>query len=98
MESRIQGSNAAAGPGHGAKGRRAPKVHHHAQGVPVRIVHLHGIISGKDHRGLAALDAGLLARLVARLSGDGAADRIVSLEVFSRADFEESLAIMERLA
>jgi sugar phosphate isomerase/epimerase len=62
-----------------------------------RIVHLHGVVGGKDHRGLAAFDPGLLARLVARLSNEGAAERIVSLEVFNQADFEESLAIMRRL-
>jgi sugar phosphate isomerase/epimerase len=61
-----------------------------------RIVHLHGIIGGRDHRGLAGLDPELLARLVTRLSGAGAANRIVTLEVFSREDFEESMAIMRR--
>ncbi len=61
-----------------------------------RIVHLHGIVDGRDHRGLSGLDPELLARLVERLSGEGAGDRIVSLEVFSRPDFEESTAILER--
>jgi len=63
-----------------------------------RIVHLHGVVDGRDHRGLAGLEPGMLARMVERLSGRGAADRIVSLEVFSRADLDESLAIMEGLA
>jgi sugar phosphate isomerase/epimerase len=61
-----------------------------------RIVHLHGIVDGRDHADLGGLDPELLARLLTRLSGAGAADRIVTIEVFSQADFEKSLAVLER--
>jgi len=64
-----------------------------------RVAHLHGILNGRDHCDLAGLSDGLLSRLVARLaSGAGARDRVVTIEVFSLADLEKSLAVMQGLS
>jgi adenosylcobalamin phosphodiesterase len=58
-----------------------------------RVMHLHGIVDGKDHRGAGALGPQTLGLLRRRLA-DGA-ERVVTLEVFSREDFEDSLVALE---
>jgi len=60
-----------------------------------RVVHLHGIVDGKDHRDVGALDPALLAALMERLADEGAPERVVTLEVFSRPDFEASLSALK---
>jgi hypothetical protein len=59
-----------------------------------RVLHLHGIIAGADHRDLTGLAPADLAALLHAASGPGAAERVVTLEVFSRADFEKSLEVL----
>jgi sugar phosphate isomerase/epimerase len=60
-----------------------------------RIVHLHGIVDGRDHADLGGMDRGLLTHLIVQFACAGAADRIVTLEVFSQADLEKSLAVLD---
>ena len=60
-----------------------------------RVVHLHGIREGKDHRDIGGLPEELLRTLLARLRGDAERERVVTLEVFDRADFEASMRILE---
>ncbi|MBM3497087.1 MAG: sugar phosphate isomerase/epimerase [Armatimonadetes bacterium] len=60
-----------------------------------RVVHLHGLREGQDHRDLGGLPEGLLSLLLTRLASDPLPERVVTLEVFNRADFEASLAILE---
>ncbi|MDI9556071.1 MAG: cobamide remodeling phosphodiesterase CbiR [Pseudomonadota bacterium] len=62
-------------------------------GKRVRVVHLHGVRDGRDHRGLAGPDRQRLERLMDFL-GDGRAPRVVTLEVFGRADLDESLRVI----
>lgn len=55
-----------------------------------RIVHLHGIRDGCDHRDIAVLDRQVLAPLMSRLNA-GAEPRVLTLEVFNEADLVRSL-------
>jgi len=63
-----------------------------------RVVHLHGIVDGRDHHGLTGLDGTLLERLLSMLSGGGpAGGRVVTLELFNEDDFTTSLDILESM-
>lgn len=59
-----------------------------------RVVHLHGVIDGHDHRDLSGLDPAELARILDAASGPGAAGRVVTLELFAQADLARSLEIL----
>lgn len=63
----------------------------------VRILHLHGVVNGKDHRAVSHLDQGLLSRILSRFTNGGERERVVTLEVFDRVRLEESLSLMERI-
>jgi adenosylcobalamin phosphodiesterase len=63
-----------------------------------RVVHLHGIRDGHDHRDIAALPAGTAELVIEQLSTPGAADRVLTLEVFNPEDFEKSMTVMEDYA
>lgn len=58
-----------------------------------RVIHLHGVNGRKDHISLKYLDAGLLKRLT-RFLKDNSYRGVLTLEVFSQADFEESIDIL----
>jgi len=58
-----------------------------------RVMHLHGMVDGKDHRSAGALGSPTLGLLRERLMVD--AERVVTLEIFSREDFEDSLVALE---
>jgi sugar phosphate isomerase/epimerase len=58
-----------------------------------RVMHLHGIVDGWDHRSAGALGPQTLGLLRERLMVD--AERVVTLEVFGREDFEDSLRTLE---
>lgn len=60
----------------------------------LRVVHLHGVEDGKDHRSLASLDRDSLRMFMAELALDGV-PRVVTIEVFGLDRFRESLAILE---
>jgi sugar phosphate isomerase/epimerase len=62
-----------------------------------RVLHLHGIRDGRDHRDIAALGEPLLRRLLERLASPGAAERVLTVEVFGREDFEASMACLKAL-
>ncbi|MDP6524818.1 MAG: cobamide remodeling phosphodiesterase CbiR [Kiritimatiellia bacterium] len=59
------------------------------------IVHLHGVDDKRDHRSLSKLPPDLLATILARLANDTKRDRVLTLEVFDRDTFEESLALIK---
>jgi sugar phosphate isomerase/epimerase len=61
-----------------------------------RVVHLHGLRDGRDHRDLGGLAPELLRTLLDRLLGEAEVERVVTLEVFSRDDFEASMSLLER--
>jgi len=58
--------------------------------VETRVVHLHGIENGVDHRSAHRLDPGLRDTLLDRLADGGAAARVVTLEIFSEEDLRAS--------
>lgn len=62
----------------------------------LRVLHLHGVADGKDHRAISHLDQGLLSVILSRFMKDGGPQRVVTLEVFDRGRLEESLNLMER--
>lgn len=62
----------------------------------LRVLHLHGVADGKDHRSVSHLDQGLLSVLRSRFMSEGGRQRVVTLEVFNRGRLEESLNVMER--
>lgn len=59
----------------------------------MRVIHLHGVNGKKDHISLKYLDGDLIRRLVDFLKVN-AWHGVLTLEVFSQTDFEESLAIL----
>ena len=64
----------------------------------VRVLHVHGVAGGKDHRDVSFLPEGTLAGIVDALSAVAAMPRVITLEVFSEADLKSSLAAMEGFA
>ncbi|HDY88190.1 MAG TPA: sugar phosphate isomerase/epimerase [bacterium] len=61
-----------------------------------RVIHLHGIVDGKDHQNISNIDSKCLASLIERLYNDGSNNRVVTLEIFNENDFIKSMDIMER--
>jgi len=59
-----------------------------------RVVHLHGILDGHDHRDLSGLDPRVLDPLMGRLCSSSNPP-VVTLEVFSEADLVNSLSRLE---
>lgn len=60
-----------------------------------RVIHLHGIINGKDHSNISSISTNQLLLLLARLSCLEARTRVVSLELFNERDFTISLDILK---
>lgn len=58
-----------------------------------RVIHLHGVNGRKDHVSLKYLDAGLIRRIT-RFLKNNAYRGVLTVEVFSQADFEESMDIL----
>jgi len=56
-----------------------------------RVVHLHGIREGRDHCDIGGLPDHVLKLILNRLSSPADLERVVTLEVFGRSDFEHSL-------
>ncbi len=57
-----------------------------------RIIHLHGVSGDQDHLGLGVLETSVLKQWLAWLDADGrAAERVLTLEVFSEAHFTDSM-------
>lgn len=59
----------------------------------MRVIHLHGVNGKKDHISLKYLDVGLLRRITQFLISNSYRG-VVTLEVFSQADLEESMEIL----
>lgn len=59
-----------------------------------RIIHLHAVEEGKDHRSISAIDPDLLSLLFSALHDDRDADRVVTLEVFNEARLRDSLDVL----
>jgi sugar phosphate isomerase/epimerase len=55
-----------------------------------RVLHLHGIEEGNDHRSLAFLPAGLLTTLMSRLDNDQQKSRVLTMEIFDEKAFNQS--------
>ncbi len=60
-----------------------------------RVVHLHGILEGKDHRDLTGLRCGDLQVILEAASTPSPGGRVVTLEVFSQRDFLSSLEVLQ---
>ncbi|HJN17182.1 MAG TPA: cobamide remodeling phosphodiesterase CbiR [Armatimonadota bacterium] len=60
------------------------------------VMHLHGIIDGKDHASLEGLTQSQLALILQSVGGEGAETRVVTLEIFSEADLVASEAVLAR--
>ncbi len=63
-----------------------------------RVIHLHGNLDGADHKDIGALDPQIPAMLIERVGLENDKERVLTLEVFGRAEFERSMEIMRRLA
>ncbi len=70
----------------------AEDVHRHLNRhlAKTRVVHLHGIENGADHRSVHHLDRSLRAALLQRLA-DADGERVVTLEIFNVDDFRSSI-------
>jgi sugar phosphate isomerase/epimerase len=62
----------------------------------VRVVHLQGVLDGKDHQSLARMDRGVLRPLLAALTDDGI-PRVITIEVFRLDRFRESIVTLKEL-
>ncbi len=63
-----------------------------------RIIHLHGVEDGNDHRGLASFPSDLLTSLVGRLEKDSKKSRVLTMELFDEKAFNQSLDILTAFA
>lgn len=64
-----------------------------------RSFHLHGFDSERDHKGLHHMPREQVARFIRAVAGQpDAADRVVTLEVFSASDFHHSLEVLDGLS
>ena len=61
-----------------------------------RVIHLHGVCEGIDHRDISFIHSRQLCLLLDRLNTESTVERVLTLEVFSEADLDRSLMIMER--
>jgi sugar phosphate isomerase/epimerase len=60
----------------------------------VRVVHLHGVSDGRDHRDISFLDPALLRMLISRLRDGVQPERVLTLEVFNAEDLSRSLDVL----
>lgn len=61
-----------------------------------RVVHLHGIYDGVDHKDIAAIPSRQLNLLFSRLSIGVPPERVLTLEVFTWSDLRKSISVVER--
>jgi sugar phosphate isomerase/epimerase len=59
-----------------------------------RVLHLHGVEKGHDHRSLAFLPAGLLTTLIDRLGSGPPKSRVLTIEIFDEVSFHQSLEVL----
>lgn len=60
-----------------------------------RVIHLHGVQAGKDHRDISHLDPALLHMLLSAAHSDPQTERVLTLEVFNEPDLRASLQQFE---
>lgn len=61
-----------------------------------RVLHLHGIEDGHDHRSLSFLSNGLLTTLIDRLGNNSNIPRVLTMEIFDEGAFNQSLDVLSR--
>jgi len=61
-----------------------------------RVVHLHGIYDGVDHKDIAAIPSRQLNLLFSRLSRGVPPELVLTLEVFTWSDLQRSISVIER--
>jgi sugar phosphate isomerase/epimerase len=61
-----------------------------------RVLHLHGIEDGYDHRSLSFLPAGLLTTLIDRLGNGSNNSRVLTMEIFDEGALNQSLDVLSR--
>lgn len=61
-----------------------------------RVLHLHGIEDGHDHRSLSFLPTGLLTTLIDRLGNCPDKKRVLTMEIFDEGAFNQSMAVLSR--
>ena len=61
-----------------------------------RVLHIHGTVDGKDHNSLSYLNPETLDLVMNALTEDAVTSRVVTMEIFSQADFDSSCGVMER--
>ena len=59
-----------------------------------RVLHLHGVEDGHDHRSLAFLPDGLLTALVNRLGSGPEKPRVLTMEIFDEEAFNQSMDLL----
>lgn len=62
-----------------------------------RVIHIHGVHAGKDHKDLSLLDPDIPLMILSAAHGDPRTGRVLTLEVFNEPDLRGSLAVLERL-
>jgi sugar phosphate isomerase/epimerase len=62
-----------------------------------RVLHLHGVEEGNDHRSLAYLPYGLLTALVNRLGNGPVKPRVLTLEIFDEEALNQSLNVLRQV-
>jgi len=61
-----------------------------------RVIHLHGVEEGQDHRGIACVPAALLSTLVERLGNGSNKTRVLTMEIFDEGMLNQSLDVLSR--
>jgi sugar phosphate isomerase/epimerase len=59
-----------------------------------RVIHIHGVEDGNDHRSLAFLPADLLTTLMDRLDSGSKNSRVLTMEIFNERALHQSLDIL----
>lgn len=73
-----------------------PEEYLHRHLPRARVLHLHGVEDGQDHRSLAKVPAGLLAALMEKLGNGQNHTRVVTMEIFDESALAQSLDVMRR--
>jgi sugar phosphate isomerase/epimerase len=61
-----------------------------------RVIHIHGVEDGHDHRSLSFLPTGLLTTLIDRLVNGSNNSRVLTMEIFDEGALNQSLDILSR--
>jgi len=59
-----------------------------------KVLHIHGIRNGCDHRHIGLLDRGTIQSVLEGLCSRPFKERVLTIEVFSREDLEASMAVL----